>query len=409
MRWVRVPLPSVPDSCPPLPTEIDDVVCSFRVWKERHHPLRSDSARRISAATGVRVFVPGKADPADAVQLEGPIVAVVRAFYLFQAELYRMATQPARTVLKIPAAKVGLLIGTAGKTVKEIKSRTNAIIDFHGHDAEAAARGAQAEAVIHGATDSVALAKEIIERVVAGAMPRDVFTSVQNDMGVVLNVEGLLQATKGQGRGAGGKGNKGGSGGGGGRGGGGGKGGKRRGGGNKKRGNKANSSGGSGAGGAKTGGQRASVAKVVEVVAVVGVDVARVVAERDSRAGVCCRSVGRRRRCEQSAAHHTRSWRGVVHPVVGFPQVTCGQCEANDWFHCIMVPTRSVCYRKRAIASARRSAVRSTFESQSIADIVLEVGQTQAPLQLQKAATAISALSDQPSHGCVVRGAGRAP
>ena len=108
MLWVRVPLPSVPDSCPPLPTEIDDVVCSFRVWKERHHPLRSDSARRISAATGVRVFVPGKADPADAVQLEGPIVAVVRAFYLFQAELYRMATQPARTVLKIPAAKVGL-------------------------------------------------------------------------------------------------------------------------------------------------------------------------------------------------------------------------------------------------------------------------------------------------------------
>ena len=261
MRWVRVPLPSVPDSCPPLPTEIDDVVCSFRVWKERHHPLRSDSARRISAATGVRVFVPGKADPADAVQLEGPIVAVVRAFYLFQAELYRMATQPARTVLKIPAAKVGLLIGTAGKTVKEIKSRTNAIIDFHGRDAEAAARGAQAEAVIHGATDSVALAKEIIERVVAGAMPRDVFTSVQNDMGVVLNVEGLLQATKGQGRGAGGKGNKGGSGGGGGRGGGGGKGGKRRGGGNKKRGNKANSSGGSGAGGAKTGGQRASGGK----------------------------------------------------------------------------------------------------------------------------------------------------
>lgn len=48
---------------------MDDVVLSFRVLKERHHPLRSEAARRISAAAGVRVMVPEKAHPSDIIQV----------------------------------------------------------------------------------------------------------------------------------------------------------------------------------------------------------------------------------------------------------------------------------------------------------------------------------------------------
>ena len=187
------------------------MIVSFRTVPQRLKAVRS-SVPKVSADTNVRIFV-AEDDGDDApievrsalivgfelapahtvVQLEGTYSAAFKAFTLLQVGLYRLATAFKRATVAVPADKVGVVIGAAGRSVREIMASTKAKVSLRASEGgDQARRRAAQVAVVHGPADSVLLACDTIERMVAGASLADALEATRSGLGQVLGWQAVL-------------------------------------------------------------------------------------------------------------------------------------------------------------------------------------------------------------------------
>lgn len=171
--------------------------------------LASLDIQRVSADSGVRLWVPTLAQAADpqqrTVTIEGGLEQVQHALGLLAQQLIPHANKHMRSEVPVPGSGIGAVLGKEGKTLELMGSGTGCTLsmrfpDGHkqkGEKAKAAAAAAAAKAaggegeegevkaavkagqaeegfvLVHGPTDGVLLVRRLIEKIATGDRYRD--------------------------------------------------------------------------------------------------------------------------------------------------------------------------------------------------------------------------------------------